>query len=510
MAVLTLNNFQNSLGSYPNAGGTGTITVDNTIVKNGTQTIKLSPAAGANINVDIPIASTLPAGDMLAIFVYVNESNATNSLIIYVSNSNFAKFFTKTVNGGSLKAGWNHVVVAKSEFSTGNGAVWTAVDKFRLRATAGAGRTFFVCIDSIYWHANERPKFCLQFDDGYAGVYNSVFQYAKYKNVVGTIYACSGLQPPNYMTPAQYQEMYADGWDIGNHTNLHEDLSTLTLEAAKTTINTCNTWLLNNGLDRAANHLAYPVNLPNTTAIQAASDCGMLTARTVFNASYYPTERRDRLEVNGYGVGRDTLLATVTAEIDVLLSKGGTIMLYIHNVLDTPVTATTVSTANVHAIIDYIATKRDSGLLDILTITEWYRYAKAKWGYPMGSSPIQYQGPPRNNITLLTGDALTIDPAGTYELVDTNGWREVTGWTAGTASDFFDADGIPIPFTGQQLIDVGTGPRLYCGLRKIAGYTVDQDAPTNAKIIKILKVPTYIDTLYWADSAEMDWSASNE
>lgn len=128
----------------------------------------------------------------------------------------------------------------------------------------------------------------------------------------------------------------------------------------------------------------------------------------------------------------------------------------------------------------------------------------------LGVAPVTNDGPPRNNITRVTGTSTVIDPAGTYELADTNAWRVVTGWTAGTANGFFDENGIPMPFTGQQAIDAGIGPRLYCGLRGIAGYTVDQDAAANAKIIRTLKVPTYLDTLYWADHAEMDWSASNE
>ena len=125
-------------------------------------------------------------------------------------------------------------------------------------------------------------------------------------------------------------------------------------------------------------------------------------------------------------------------------------------------------------------------------------------------APTVNEGPPRNNITRLTGESTVIDPAGTYQLEDTNAWRVVTGWTAGTANDFFDENGIPIPFTGQQALDAGIGPRLYCGLKGIGGYTVDQDAAANAKIIRTLKVPTYIDTLYYSDFQEMDWSASNE
>lgn len=129
-------------------------------------------------------------------------------------------------------------------------------------------------------------------------------------------------------------------------------------------------------------------------------------------------------------------------------------------------------------------------------------------GRSLFGEPLDYIGAKKNSITRLSGTSTTIDPADTYILDDTNGWQVVTGWTAGTANDFFDENGVPIPFTGQQLIDAGVGPR-FCGSKGVAGYVVDQDAPTNAKIIKVLKVPAYIDTLYWSDSAEMV-SASNE
>lgn len=104
------------------------------------------------------------------------------------------------------------------------------------------------------------------------------------------------------------------------------------------------------------------------------------------------------------------------------------------------------------------------------------------------NAPLQYQGPPRNNITRLTGTSTTINPTDTYILEDTNAWRVVTGWTAGTANDFFDANGIPISFTGQQLIDAGVGPQLYCGLKKIAAYEENQNSVLDKKIKRIIGV----------------------
>lgn len=121
------------------------------------------------------------------------------------------------------------------------------------------------------------------------------------------------------------------------------------------------------------------------------------------------------------------------------------------------------------------------------------------------NAPLQYQGPPRNNITRLSGTSTTIDPTNTYTLNDTNAWRVVTGWTAGTANDFFDENGVPIPFTGQQLLDAGTGYQLYCGQKGVAGYTIEQDAKSHKKIVKFLRVNTYLDSVLYDPDQDYNW-----
>lgn len=378
---MILEDFQKVIGSYPSGGGSGTITIDTVITKNGQQTIRLTPTAGSNINVQFPVSSDFVNGDCISFFLYFNNISSANSLTFYISNNNFSKFFLKGYNAGGAKVGWNHIVLLKSEFSTSNGASWEDVDKLQIRASAGTGQDFFICLDSVYWRANERPRVVIGFDDGFAAVYNTVYPYAENLGIKCNVYALSGVAAGTYMSVAQLSELYNSGWDICNHTNLHEDLSTLTLEEATTTLNTCKAWLLSNGFTRSYDHIAYPVNLPNSIAIQAASDIGAKTARTVFGGRSYIHQRKDVFEIPGRGVGKGTTLATITGEIDTLVSNGGTYMFYAHDIASTESTANQWQTTKMQQFLDYVADKRDQGLLDILTISEWYEIAEYEYQF---------------------------------------------------------------------------------------------------------------------------------
>ena len=106
----------------------------------------------------------------------------------------------------------------------------------------------------------------------------------------------------------------------------------------------------------------------------------------------------------------------------------------------------------------------------------------------ISKAPLQYSGLVKNNITRLPGTSTTINPTDTYQFADPNAWRVVTGWTAGTANVFFDENGVPLPSLGQKLINTGIGPRLYCGLKKIAAYKENQNTVLDKKIKRITGV----------------------
>lgn len=123
---------------------------------------------------------------------------------------------------------------------------------------------------------------------------------------------------------------------------------------------------------------------------------------------------------------------------------------------------------------------------------------------------LTYSGNSRNNITRLSGPGTTIDPAGTYKLADTKSARDATGFVYGVDHWAFTSTGIPKEILGSVIKENGVGPKFYCGDKGLAGYSQAQDAVANTKIIRALRVHTYIDTLYFADQQEMDWSETNE
>jgi len=123
---------------------------------------------------------------------------------------------------------------------------------------------------------------------------------------------------------------------------------------------------------------------------------------------------------------------------------------------------------------------------------------------------LTYSGNSRNNLTSVIGTSTTIDPAGTYKLADTQAARDATGFVYGVDHWAFTSTGIPKEILGSVLIANGGGDQFFCGDKGLAGYAAPQNAAANAKIIRALRVHTYIDSLYYADYQEMDWSETNE
>lgn len=101
------------------------------------------------------------------------------------------------------------------------------------------------------------------------------------------------------------------------------------------------------------------------------------------------------------------------------------------------------------------------------------------------NAPLQYQGPPRNNITRLSGTSTTITPTDTYRLADTNAARVAVGFVYGVDHWGYTSTGIPKEIPGSVLIANGGGDQFFCGSKRIAGYSNVQVDPALTKIKRI-------------------------
>lgn len=121
-----------------------------------------------------------------------------------------------------------------------------------------------------------------QFDDAAASVYERAFPILQAAGFPATAYAATvWMNAANWVNVAQYQEMYAAGWDVGCHTTNHVDLTELTQAQQEAEIDDNATYIESLGMPRGARHVAYPMGLYNADTLAACTAVGMKTGRTV-------------------------------------------------------------------------------------------------------------------------------------------------------------------------------------------------------------------------------------
>ncbi|WP_438748429.1 polysaccharide deacetylase family protein [Pararhizobium sp. O133] len=156
----------------------------------------------------------------------------------------------------------------------------------------------------------------------------------------------------------------------------------VTTAEAQAAIESVTSWLVSNGMPRAALHFAYPRGENTPSSDTAIANAGILTARTTANApevTYFGHIRPTRLP------GRPVrALAVMKAYVDTAIATGTTCHLFFHKIVAVVVdSGLDCLEQDFKDIIDYIATKRDAGLIDVQTITQWYDAVQAgRHNYP--------------------------------------------------------------------------------------------------------------------------------
>jgi peptidoglycan/xylan/chitin deacetylase (PgdA/CDA1 family) len=202
----------------------------------------------------------------------------------------------------------------------------------------------------------DKTAVVITLDDGLSGVMD-VYNYDKTINT--TVFANSdNVGTAGYLTLAQLQEMYASGWDIGNHTKTHAHLTALTEEQVKTEIQTCSQYLIDNSMPRAAYQFAYPYGEYNDDVIQWAQDVGILSARAIeYLLVDVDAKFVDRYEMSAYAVENTTTLETVKGYIDDCYDNAKYCILYMHNFVESEPTRYQWLISDYQALIDYIKLK---------------------------------------------------------------------------------------------------------------------------------------------------------
>lgn len=326
--------------------------------KTGSKSIKLITNSDAQFLMRKDIASTDFSGTnlMFSLWVYLHNVRTDYSsldLLLYTDTNNYyyrAKYPNKLYNG------WNMLTFNGTGFPYVGSPSWSNINTIGIRLTAASGKTCSASIDDLRVGKAWQPKIIFRFDDGLNGVYDYAYPIMSAKGMSGITYINSDrvdASNPTVCTLAELQEMYADGWDIGNHTDNHVNLDILTYAQTVESVKDCQDWLIQNGFYKSARHFCVPEGKDTEYLQQAFKDVGMLTSTNSIHDSFTPN--MNLFKIPEYPVYNTTTPAQVIAYIDSAIASGRTTVLMFHDIVnsETP-TEYEYKSTDFQTIVDYI------------------------------------------------------------------------------------------------------------------------------------------------------------
>lgn len=332
--------------------------IDNTTeFLTGTQSLKIQPV--------------LDGGNLTALKnVTLDMSNMTNIRISVFchteSSSNFSpptlRFYTSagvfyTYSLPACYWGWNTFDIAKTDFTPNGSPDWATITQIYLRLVLVAGFPEGGSVDSLIQNPiAQTGAVGFVFDDNGIDIYDIAYPILKAHKIRGTSYVIGNAMDAT--KSAHCQEMYADGWTIGNHTETHASLTTLTVEQIETELTACK-----NRLDALSiatgDHVAYPGGNVDPDVMTAMANLGMKTGRTVAsnNMLVFPYPDAYRIGLGQTAIVNTTTLASVIARIDACIAAKKVILLLIHGLAATEPPANSWYTDRFQSVAEYVTAK---------------------------------------------------------------------------------------------------------------------------------------------------------
>jgi peptidoglycan/xylan/chitin deacetylase (PgdA/CDA1 family) len=301
-------------------------------------------------------------------WVYLSSPLPATIQIVLSNSAGLSHYFQYDLNAGAFFAGWNQIILRKSDFFVGGGTPsWnTNIGRIYISAYAGTGLLTTITVDDMRYDREQVPRCLITFDDSTASSFTEGYTYMQARGVRGTWYV-----PPGALniSLANLQVMYANGHAIANHTMNHINLPTLATQAEmEAEIQGCIDYLIENDMPRAAYHFAYPGGGYNATAKAACAACGLLTARTVHGALQHAPATPDMYELFAVTPTKTTTLASLKTYVDNSIKTGKTLVLCFHSLVESVSDTYDWAISDFQALIDYIVARK----IKCVTIDEWY------------------------------------------------------------------------------------------------------------------------------------------
>jgi peptidoglycan/xylan/chitin deacetylase (PgdA/CDA1 family) len=351
--------------------------------KTGTQGIKVTGTgttvsyANKTVNYDWSAASTV------SWWVYIDDLSQANSqwnYQIYLSSvSNYAKYMGFGFNSNQFHSGWNKVTLRPSDFNVVSGESWNnTIIAQRTRCISVSGKVLNVTYDDLRINELWRPKVLFTFDDGHASAYDQGYTYLQANGLRATFYIVPTFIDSGaaYMTLANLHTMYTHYHNVANHTYDHTDLTTLSLADQEAEFTNAINYLTTNNMPKYAKHVAYPAGKYNADTLTAFAALGLTTGRTTiesYDSGHITSIPIDDARLLKWAiVANTTTLATAKTYIDNAIALGQAVILGFHKIVTSPSISIEWATADFQALVDYVKVKQSAGLLDVVTMDEFY------------------------------------------------------------------------------------------------------------------------------------------
>jgi hypothetical protein len=358
---------------------------DTSKVIQGNQSLKLTGTDGniafttKTTNLDISEATNI------IFWVYVHNKQSLNAIALYTSpTADWSSYFVRRIPYYTLAKGWNHIIIAKPQFSMVGEACWDSpIVLLRVRVRPNEGMNVSVSFDDCRHSYQARPKAIIAFDDGWSNILNAkpimdengqkgtVFVNPGLENGLSTaIYEGAGA----YLTLTQLQMLYEAGWDISNHGYNHRDLSFLSMEELYYEVNAAYDWLVANGFVRSAHLFAYPYGGYNDTVIDVVREHHSL-GRTIVSGNYQPHLSNFDCDIQ-YKLKTFIVINTMSVQdiknrIDSAILQNGLVILSFHQIVDkNAIYETQYLTSQFEEVSDYLKSREAD--IDVITLSSLY------------------------------------------------------------------------------------------------------------------------------------------
>jgi peptidoglycan/xylan/chitin deacetylase (PgdA/CDA1 family) len=291
------------------------------------------------ISVNKPIKAFFGSAPRMRVSYYLQDGfDACSNLVLAFSSagSTFSSYMTANISRVvGFHQGWNTVDIYPGDWLNTGGEDWAEpMNRIRLSIIAMPERICDASIDSISTDLEGSPAVILSFDDGWDNLYTTVYPLMKSMGQVATAYIITDkLNTSGFVTDAQIQEMYADGWTIGNHSRSHLHLSTLDLAWQQAEIGDAMKYLAELGIT-SGRHFAMPYGDWNEDTLTACRSLGIWTGRTVQYRSYPIAADDQRLLLSSHPVANTDTLEKVKGFVDEAASKNTPVWLQFHGITE--------------------------------------------------------------------------------------------------------------------------------------------------------------------------------